>query len=91
MDSNNKNIIADLNKQQIAQIFGNYDANATLGQYSLSKDYKYDSASNSYINKTTGEKFLINKATDNSTTFVGENGSKVSITEIFSGYYNNHC
>ena len=85
LDSNNKNIIADLNKHQIAQIFGNYDANATLGQYSLSKDYKYDSASNSYINKTTGEKFLINKATDNSTTFVGENGSKVSITEIFSG------
>ena len=85
LDSNNKNIIADLNKQQIAQIFGNYDANATLGQYSLSKDYKYDSVSNSYINKTTGEKFLINKATDNSTTFVGENGSKVSITEIFSG------
>ena len=85
LDSNNKNIIADLNKQQIAQIFGNYDANATLGQYSLSKDYKYDSASNSYINKTTGEKFLINKATDNSTTFVGKNGSKVSITEIFSG------
>ena len=85
LDSNNKNIIADLNKQQIAQIFGNYDANATLGQYSLSKDYKYDSASNSYINKTTGEKFLINNATDNFTTFVGENGSKVSITEIFSG------
>ena len=85
LDSNNKNIIADLNKQQIAQIFGNYDANATLGQYSLSKDYKYDSASNSYINKTTGEKFLINNATDNSTTFVGEKGSKVSITEIFSG------
>lgn len=85
LDSNNKNIIADLNKQKIAQIFGNYDANATLGQYSLSKDYKYDSASNSYINKTTGEKFLINKATDNSTTFVGKNGSKVSITEIFSG------
>ncbi len=85
LDSNNKNIIADLNKQQIAQIFGNYDANATLGQYSLSKDYKYDSASNSYINKTTGEKFLINKATDKPTTFVGDNGSKVSITEIFSG------
>ena len=85
LDSNNKNIIADLDKQQIAQIFGNYNANATLGQYGLTKDYKYDSASNSYINKTTGEKFLINKATDNSTTFVGENGSKVSITEIFSG------
>lgn len=85
LDSNNKNIIADLDKQQIAQIFGNYNANATLGQYGLTKDYEYDSASNSYTNKTTGEKFPINKATDKSTTFVGDKGSKVSITEIFSG------
>lgn len=85
LDSNNKNIIADLDKQQIAQIFGNYNANATLGQYGLTKDYEYDSVSKSYTNKTTGEKFLINNATDNSTTFVGDNGSKVSITEIFSG------
>lgn len=85
LDSNNKNIIADLDKQQISQIFGNYNADATLGQYSLSKDYEYDSASNSYTNKTTGEKFPIANATDNSTTFVGDNGSKVSITEIFSG------
>lgn len=85
LDSNNKNIIADLDKQQISQIFGNYNADATLGQYSLSKDYEYDSASNSYTNKTTGEKFLIADATDNSTTFVGDKGSKVSITEIFSG------
>lgn len=85
LDSNNKNIIADLDKQQIAQIFGNYNANATLGQYGLTKDYEYDSASNSYTNKTTGEKFPINNATDKSTTFVGDKGSKVSITEIFSG------
>lgn len=85
LDSNNKNIIADLDKQQIAQIFGNYNANATLGQYGLTKDYEYDSVSKSYTNKTTGEKFPINKATDNSTTFVGDNGSQVSITEIFSG------
>lgn len=85
LDSNNKNIIADLDKQQIAQIFGNYNANATLGQYGLTKDYEYDSVSKSYTNKTTGEKFPINNATDNSTTFVGNNGSKVSITEIFSG------
>lgn len=85
LDSNNKNIIADLDKQQIAQIFGNYNANATLGQYGLTKDYEYDSVSNSYTNKTTGEKFPINNATDNSTTFVGNNGSQVSITEIFSG------
>ena len=85
LDSNNKNIIADLNKQQIAQIFGNYNANATLGQYGLTKDYEYDSVSKSYKNKTTGEKFQIDKATNNSTTFVGDNGSQVSITEIFSG------
>lgn len=85
LDSNNKNIIADLDKQQIAKIFGNYNANATLGQYGLTKDYEYDSVSKSYTNKTTGEKFPIDKATDNSTTFVGNNGSQVSITEIFSG------
>ena len=85
LDSNNKNIIADLDKQQIAQIFGNYNANATLGQYGLTKDYEYDSVSKSYTNKTTGEKFPINNATDNPTTFVGNNGSQVSITEIFSG------
>ena len=85
LDSNNKNIIADLDKQQIAQIFGNYNANATLGQYGLTKDYEYDSVSKSYTNKTTGEKFPINNAKDNSTTFVGNNGSQVSITEIFSG------
>lgn len=85
LDSNNKNIIADLDKQQIAQIFGNYNANATLGQYGLTKDYEYDSVSKSYTNKTTSEKFPIDKATDNSTTFVGNNGSQVSITEIFSG------
>lgn len=85
LDSNNKNIIADLDKQKIAQIFGNYNASATLGQYGLTKDYEYDSVSKSYTNKTTGEKFPINNATDNSTTFVGNNGSQVSITEIFSG------
>lgn len=85
LDSNNKNIIADLDKQQIAQIFGNYNASATLGQYGLTKDYEYDSVSKSYTNKTTGEKFPINNATDNSTTFVGDKGSQVSITEIFSG------
>ena len=85
LDSNNKNIIADLDKKQIAQIFGNYNANATLGQYGLTKDYEYDSVSKSYKNKTTGEMFQIDKATNNSTTFVGNNGSQVSITEIFSG------
>ena len=85
LDSNNQNITANLSKQDMAKIFGNYNAEAKLGEYVLTKDYEYDSASNSYTNKTTGEKFPINNATDKSTTFVGDKGSKVSITEIFSG------
>ena len=84
LDSNNKNIIADLNKQQIAQIFGNYDANATLGQYSLSKDYKYNDVDQTYED-STGKKFRPS-ATD-STVFEerGNPKNKVSITDIFSG------
>ena len=84
LDSNNKNIIADLNKQQIAQIFGNYDANATLGQYSLSKDYKYNDTDQTYED-STGKKFKPS-ATD-STVFEeqGNPTNKVSITDIFSG------
>ena len=85
LDSNNQNITANLSKQDMAKIFGNYNADAKLGEYVLTKDYEYDSASNSYTNKTTGEKFPIINATDKSTTFVGDKGSKVSITEIFSG------
>lgn len=85
LDSNNQNITANLSKQDMAKIFGNYNADAKLGEYVLTKDYEYDSASNSYTNKTTGEKFPINNATDKSTAFVGDKGSKVSITEIFSG------
>ena len=84
LDSNNKNIIADLNKQQIAQIFGNYDANATLGQYSLSKDYKYNDADQTYEDSTG--KIFKPSATD-STVFEeqGNPTNKVSITDIFSG------
>ena len=85
LDSNNQNITANLSKQDMAKIFGNYNADAKLGEYVLTKDYEYDSASNSYTNKTTGEKFPINNATDKSTTFEGDKGSEVSITEIFSG------
>lgn len=85
LDSNNQNITAKLSKQDMAKIFGNYNAGAKLGEYVLTKDYEYDSVSKSYTNKTTGEKFPINNATDNSTTFVGNNGSQVSITDIFSG------
>ena len=84
LDSNNKNIIADLDKQQIAQIFGNYNANATLGQYGLTKDYTYDNADKAYVD-STGKKFK-QSATD-PTVFEeqGNQTNKVSITDIFSG------
>ena len=84
LDSNNKNIIADLDKQQIAQIFGNYNANATLGQYGLTKDYKYDNADKAYVD-STGKKFK--QSTTDPTVFEeqGHQTNKVSITDIFSG------
>lgn len=84
LDSNNKNIIADLDKQQIAQIFGNYNANATLGQYGLTKDYTYDNADKAYVD-STGKKFK--RSTTDPTVFEeqGNQTNKVSITDIFSG------
>lgn len=84
LDSNNKNIIADLDKQQIAQIFGNYNANATLGQYGLTKDYTYDNADKAYVD-STGKKFK--QSTTDPTVFEEERNqkNKVSITDIFSG------
>ena len=84
LDSNNKNIIADLDKEQIAQIFGNYNAKATLGQYGLTKDYTYDKADQTYVD-STGKKFK-QSATD--PIVFEEQGNltnKVSITDIFSG------
>lgn len=84
LDSNNKNIIADLDKQKIAQIFGNYNANATLGQYGLTKDYTYDNADEAYVD-STGKKFK--QSTTDPTVFEeqGNQTNKVSITDIFSG------
>lgn len=83
LDSNNKNIIADLDKQQIAQIFGNYNANATLGQYGLAKGCTYDAATQQY--EKDGKKYQ-KSATDH-TVFeeVNNTTNTVSITEIFSG------
>ena len=82
LDSNNKNIIADLDKQQIAQIFGNYNANATLGQYGLAKGCTYDVATKQY--EKDGKKYQVSA---DSTVFqeVGKPTNTVSITEIFSG------
>ena len=81
LDSNNKNIIADLNKKQIAQIFGDYQADATLGQYGLSKDYEFKN--NKYVRKADNKEFEVDQT--DSTLFKAADGTKVSITEIFSG------
>lgn len=84
LDSNNQNIIKNLTKQEISQIFGDYNANATLGQYGLTKDYTYNSANQSYVN-TDGKEFK--QSAKDPTVFeeVGNTTNTVSITEIFSG------
>ena len=83
LDSNNQNIIKNLTKQQISQIFGDYQADATLGQYGLSKDYEFKN--NKYVRKADNKEFEVDKT--DSTLFKAADGSgdTVSITEIFSG------
>ena len=83
LDSNNQNIIKNLTKQEISQIFGDYQADATLGQYGLAKGCTYDAATNQY--EKDGKKYQ-ESATD-PTVFqeVHNNANTVSITEIFSG------
>lgn len=83
LDSNNQNIIKNLTKQEISQIFGDYQADATLGQYGLAKGCTYDAATNQY--EKDGKKYQMS-ATDH-TVFqeVDNNANTVSITEIFSG------
>ena len=83
LDSNNQNITAKLSKQDMAKIFGNYQADATLGQYGLSKDYEFKN--NKYVRKADNKEFEVNQT--DSTLFKAADGSgdTVSITEIFSG------
>lgn len=83
LDSNNQNITAKLTKQQMSQLFGNYNANATLGQYGLAKGWTYDAANTQY--EKDGKKYK--KSAKDSTVFeeVGNTANTVSITEIFSG------
>lgn len=83
LDSNNQNIIKNLTKQEISQIFGDYQADATLGQYGLSKDYEFKN--NKYVRKADNKEFKVDKT--DSTLFKAADGSgnTVSITEIFSG------
>ena len=81
LDSNNQNIIKNLTKKDISQIFGNYQADATLGQYGLSKDYEFKN--NKYVRKADHKEFEVDQT--DSTLFKAADGTKVSITEIFSG------
>ena len=81
LDSNNQNIIKNLTKQDISKIFGDYQADATLGKYGLSKDYEFKN--NKYVRKADNIEFTVD-TTDN-TLFKANDGSQVSITEIFSG------
>ena len=83
LDSNNQNITAKLTKKQMSQLFGNYQADATLGQYGLAKGVKFDAANNQY--EKDGKKYQ-ESATD-PTVFeeVNNTTNTVSITEIFSG------
>lgn len=81
LDSNNQNIIKNLTKQQISKIFGDYQADATLGKYGLSKDYEFKN--NKYVRKADNKGFTVD--TTDKTLFKANDGSQVSITEIFSG------
>ena len=83
LDSNNQNITAKLTKQQMSQLFGNYNANATLGQYGLAKGCTYDAATDQY--EKDGKKYQ--KSATDPTVFeeVNNPNNTVSITEIFSG------
>ena len=81
LDSNNQNIIKNLTKKDISQIFGDYQADATLGQYGLSKDYEFKNSK--YVRKADNKEFEVDKT--DSTMFKAADGTKVSITEIFSG------
>lgn len=81
LDSNNQNIIKNLTKQEISQIFGDYQADATLGQYGLSKDYEFKN--NKYVRKADNKEFEVDQTDSN--LFKAADGTKVSITEIFSG------
>lgn len=83
LDSNNQNIIKNLTKQEISQIFGDYQADATLGQYSLSKDYEFKN--NKYVRKADQKEFEVDNADKTLFKATDGSGDAVSITEIFSG------
>lgn len=82
LDSDNHNITANLSKKDMAKIFGNYQEDATLGQYGLAKGVKFDAVNNQY--EKDGKKYKMS-ATDHSVFQEVGSTNTVSITEIFSG------
>lgn len=83
LDSNNQNITAKLTKKQMSQLFGNYQADATLGQYGLAKGVKFDAANNQY--EKDGKKYQVSAKDLTVFEEVNKPTNTVSITEIFSG------
>lgn len=83
LDSDNQNITAKLSKQDMAKIFGNYQADATLGQYGLSKDYEFKN--NKYVRKADNKEFEVDQTDSTLFKAADSSGDTVSITEIFSG------
>ena len=83
LDSNNQNITAKLTKKQMSQLFGNYQADATLGQYGLAKGVKFDDANNQY--EKDGKKYQVSAKDPTVFEEVNNPTNTVSITEIFSG------
>lgn len=83
LDSNNQNITANLTKKQMSQLFGNYNADATLGQYGLSKDYEYKN--NKYVRKADNKVFVVDNTDSTLFKATDASGATASITEIFSG------
>lgn len=84
LDSDNQNITAKLTKKQMSQLFGKYQADATLGQYGLAKDWSYDAQTHVYKNKD-GKSFTQSNTDPTAFEEQGNNTNKVSITDIFSG------
>lgn len=83
LDSNNQNIIKNLTKKEISKIFGDYQADATLGKYGLSKDYEFKN--NKYVRKADQKEFEVDNADKTLFKATDGSGDTVSITEIFSG------
>lgn len=83
LDSDNQNITANLTKKQMSQLFGNYNADATLGQYGLSKDYEYKN--NKYVRKADNKEFVVDNTDSTLFKATDSSGATASITEIFSG------